>query len=147
MTFKDIVAFLLERGNAMQTYWGFYISISLGLIAFFGNAKRSPRVAALLSIAFVTFAYVNCDGVTDVAQQRNVFFKLLHAAAASPNESESHSDASIAQSLEKAATPPTPEEVRSFHIASDVAVLAAIWLLTLWPTKKESIVSPSVRPQ
>src|SRR3954465_11645675 len=84
MTFKDIVAQMFERGIAMPTFWGFYISISIGLIAFFGNAKRTPRlpvVAALLSFAFVVFAIINCDGMRDIAGQRWVFFNQLRNAA------------------------------------------------------------------
>lgn len=144
MTFKDIVAQLLERGNAMQSFWGFYITISLGMLAFFGNARRTkrlPYVAALLSIAFVAFAIVNCDGMTDIAAQRRFFYSQLRAAAdadISSSATSPHVSAKrMVEEFAQVAEPPRPEHVRRFHIGVDIAVLIAIWFLVLWREKTD----------
>jgi hypothetical protein len=140
MTFKDIVAQLLERGNAMQSFWGFYITISLGLIAFCGNAKhtgtgRSFVLAALLSLAFVAFAYVNCDGMTDIAAQREYLYSQLDAAAqldAASGQEGRLPATGMVESLKEVTKPPAEHQVRQFHIGADIAVFIAIWTLTLW---------------
>jgi NO-binding membrane sensor protein with MHYT domain len=147
MTFKDIVAQLLERGNAMQTFWGFYISISVGLIAFVGNAKRnkrSPVVAAILSIAFIAFATVNYSGMADITDQRSVFYERLGEAAAidiatadNITVARAELNGTIALELSRY-RPPTRAEVRMFHLIADVLVLAAIWTLTLWKEEKKT---------
>jgi hypothetical protein len=146
MSLHDIIAQLLERGNAMQTFWGFYITVSLGLIVFFGNAKRSsrlPYLAGLVSLAFVAFAYVNWDGMTDVVKQRNVLWGLLDGYVTATGDPTIQANAAIATKIKSVAKPPTPEEVKWFHFGSDVAVLLAIWFLTLWPIK-EGPVMPQV---
>lgn len=136
MTVKDIIAQLLERGMAMQTFWGFYITVSLGLVVFFGNAKRTnrlPYVAALISVVFVAFAYVNCSGMTAISYQRNFLYCVLSSIETTTTEPKPNAlDLQIARGFVEHARPDTPGEVRVFHVASDVAVLAAIWFLTLW---------------
>lgn len=141
MSIKDIISQLLERGLAMQTYWGFYITISLGLIVFFGNAKRSarlPYLAALVSIVFVGFAYVNCTGMIAVSGQRNFLYHLLSTVGTAEGIPTQHaSDALVVSGFLKLAKPDAPDEVKWFHIACDVAVLTAIWFLVLWHTGEE----------
>jgi len=129
MIVKEIIGQLLERGNAMQTFWGFYITISLGLIAFFGSARRSKYVAGLFTIVFIAFATVNCKGMTEVAKQRKVFYELLAEASKKP----SNQDAAIAGKFMESTKRPDPVSVRNFHIGADVGVLIAIWVLALWP--------------
>src|SRR5690349_1825854 len=87
MTVRDLLAMLFERGNAMQTFWGFYITVSLGLIAFLSGAKLGPRlrqVALVITAGFIGFAYVNCDGMTGVARQR----RFLHQRLATVSRSD-----------------------------------------------------------
>lgn len=134
MTFKDIVSQLLERGNAMQTFWGFYITVSLGLIAFMSSAKLGERlwqVASILTIAFVAFAAANCGGMTDVARQRQFFYDLLPKAAQSDINAHLLFDAAVVASLRDVTKPPTPHSVRNFHIAADLLVVAAMWILVV----------------
>lgn len=132
MSAKDVLAMLFERGNAMQSFWGFYITIALGLMAFFGSAQRSRRLAALVSIIFLAFAAVNLSGIYDIARQRVVFFDLL---ATSGSSSETIGTSSLPlqtrQALLTASEPPNPTGVVAFHIMADAGVLGAVWLLTL----------------
>lgn len=137
MSLSELVSQLLERGNAMQSFWGFYITVSLGLIAFFGSAKRPRRLAALVSLTFVAFAYVNADGMTDIARQREFLWKQLDAfsavspAASAATAEGSLSEAKFAAGIKDVTKPPDSCEVLRFHIGCDIVVLAALWFLTL----------------
>ncbi len=137
MSLSELVSLLLERGNAMQSFWGFYITVSLGLIAFFGSAKRPRRLAALVSLTFVAFAYVNADGMTDIARQREFLWKQLDAfsavspAASAATAEGSLSEARFAAGIKDVTKPPDSCEVLRFHIGCDIVVLAALWFLTL----------------
>jgi len=135
VTLQQLVSQLLERGNAMQTFWGFYITVSLGLIAFFGSSKRPKRLAGLVSIAFVAFAYVNVDGMADIAAQRQFLWKQLDFFISQSHQSGQASylpESVIAEGIKHVAEPPAPEKVKKFHFGCDFAVLAAIWFLALW---------------
>jgi hypothetical protein len=135
MDTKDVLGMLFERGNAMQTFWGFYITVAFGLIAFFGSGRRSVSLATLMSIVFLGFAVVNCDGMYDIARQRKALFQILDQQQ---RQSEEHrtGDASsvnpvaISKELVDASHPPPPTGVVAFHVFADIAVLAGIWYLT-----------------
>ena len=151
MTSSDLITKLLERGNAMQQFWGFYITVSLGLVAFFGSGKRSPKLASILSIGFIAFAYVNCDGMTDVARQREFLYSRLPAADivdrqaitvnstgwadASTNTARTAlrrlSNGGVLRGFGLVSQPPPAADVRNFHVGIDMGVLMAIWFLTL----------------
>jgi hypothetical protein len=138
MTTKDLLGMLFERGNAMQTFWGFYITVSAALLAFFGSAERSITVALVLSFAFVAFAYVNGKGMYDIARQRQAVFDLLHSFRPPPADGDawlsSTTSPEAKRDLVAASKPPKPNSVAAFHVASDVIVLIALWLLyTLFP--------------
>jgi hypothetical protein len=77
MDTRAVLGILFERGNAMQTFWGFYIAVAFGLIAFFGSGRRSVSLATLMSIVFLSFPVVNCDGMYDIARQRRALFQIL----------------------------------------------------------------------
>lgn len=138
MSLSQLVSQLLERGNAMQSFWGFYISVSLGLIAFFGSAKRPRRLAALLSLVFIAFAYVNADGMTGIAKQREFLWKQLDVFQTQIQSSASPaapvgplSEAKFVAGIKDVTQPPDSCEVLRFHIGCDIVVLAALWFLTL----------------
>lgn len=125
---KDLVSLYFERGNAMQTLWGLYITITLGLLAFFGAAKVSAKryvLAAILSIGFAGFAAVNQDALHDVTCARNAIRKIILDKEATTTEDKA------LQYLVSKIAPPTSTQVRVFHIAADVSVLIALWTITL----------------
>ena len=124
---------LLERGMAMQTYWGFYITISLGLIAFMGSAQRSQLLALLVLIAFVAVAYVNGDGIRPLASQRVVFHKHLKRIQASPQTLPPV--AAIEDDVVSVSEPPAVWKVMTFHVVTDILVVAAIGFLGFWPAR------------
>jgi H+/gluconate symporter-like permease len=130
MAFKDLVSLYFERSNAMQTFWGFYITIVLGLLAFFGTAKPSPKkilLAGILSLGFIGFAVVNQDALHDVTHARVVTQRLI----AEYQDTDPVKQAAIDQ-IKTTITPPTESGVRVFHICADIGVLIAIWSLTLY---------------
>jgi hypothetical protein len=139
MNLQQLISFLFERGNAMQTFWGFYITVSLGLIAFFGASKRPPHLTALVSLVFIAFATVNASGMLDIAKQREFLWSQLNSYSAPGSSTTSNpSDVAIAAGIKQVARPPTFAEVKRFHIGCDIAILIAIWVLTLWPRNKET---------
>ena len=143
---SDLIKMLLERGNALQQFWGFYITVSLGLIAFFGSEKRSTTTASILSIGFIAFAFVNCSGMMEISRQREFLFSRLPAAEMIDRRASSKSapstntartafhrliDAGSLEGFGRVSEPPRPADVRNFHIGIDAGVLAAMWFLTL----------------
>ena len=133
MTLQQLLAQLLERGNAMQSFWGFYITVALGLLAFFGSSKRPIRLTVLVSFAFVAFAIVNASGMLDIAKQREVLWHQLPLFVNSPNPVGSPlNEAALANAIIAVTEPPPSHEIRLFHIGCDVAVFIGIWVLTLW---------------
>jgi len=147
MNFREILAQLLERGNAMLAFWVYYLTISFGMIAFFGNAKwprnsvRAKLMASVFSLGFILFAAVNCGGMMDIASQRKLLHGLLVPAAeglaAAAGRDSTALDGGrlpvtgLAEALEKVTSPTGPGGVRAFHVAADAIVLAVIWVLAL----------------
>jgi hypothetical protein len=82
MDFKDLVTLYFERTNALQTYWNFYMTIILALLAFFGSMKAiNPKklIAAILSFSFVAFAAVNLSAIIDVTKARHAVQSVIAA--------------------------------------------------------------------
>jgi hypothetical protein len=128
-----LVQLFFDRAAAMQQFWGFYITVVLGLLAFFGSAARTRVNAAVMTLGFIGFAWVNLDGLRDAAQQRvEVCTALAHG------DCVRHAVFS-ATVLIRLATPPlnitltapTVGSVVWFHRAADALTIAAIWYLVL----------------
>lgn len=120
----DILKAIFERGNAMQTYWSFYISLSLALVAFFGSAQRSKQIAIIMTVAFLGFASVNCKALWDRANERHELHRLITSGEGGAVKAKWNRLMAISD-------PPDPRGVLIFHAGADLGVLAAIWLLTL----------------
>lgn len=134
MSLSQLVSQLLERGNAMQSFWGFYITVSLGLIAFFGSVKRPRRLAALVSLTFVAFAYVNADSMTNIAKQRKFLWnqlKVFSSVSPAAPAAGPLSEAVFAAGIKGLTKPVDSCDIWKFHIGCDIVVLAALWFLTL----------------
>ena len=136
----------LERGNAMQSFWGFYLTISVGLVALFGNVKWWERsvnpvhVAAMVSTAFVMFAWVNYAGMSATANQRRVLYEVLveTVKADTAQVKADWIDTGGFAAMWTEAKPPQTWELRFFHVTVDVLVLAAIWIFALAPQRGAS---------
>ncbi len=125
---KEVLTILFERGNAMQTFWGFYITVAFGLIAFFGSGARSLPLTVLLSLGFIAFAIVNCDGMYGIARQRAVLFQLLAKPLPASDASRETQTSFIPDGeLLNASSPPNPRSVVAFHVFVDLVVLVGVW--------------------
>lgn len=127
----DVLKALFERGNAMQSFWSFYISVSLALIAFFGSAQRSRKIAVIMTIAFVGFASVNGNALLQRSRERQELYLLATSGAAGTIPDKWCG-------LVAASKPPDPTGVMIFHVGVDLGVLVAIWLLTLGRSQSTS---------
>jgi hypothetical protein len=128
ISFSDAISLFFERSNALQTYWNFYLTVILGLLAFFGTAKVTSKtkfVAALVTVAFAGFCVVNLGGLLSVTEQRlDVCSYLAHAICAG--------DAvQIVTPMRITLHPPSQCQVIALHLFGDVFSIAAIWFLAL----------------
>jgi len=136
--FKDVAGHLFERSNAMQAFWGYYITIALALIGFFGTAHRSTTLAAILTGAFIGVAIVNLGGMRDVAGQRVALRRLLDKASKATAASVFRAPLPSTEVIDtylSSVHPPLVFGVVATHVVCDVVVIAAIWGLTLSGTK------------
>ena len=126
---------LFERESAMQTFWGFYITVSIGLLAFLGSSQKHSRLfVGLLSFVFIAFAFVNASVMLNIAKQRQYLYAQLDVFAASRQAASF--DSTFAVGIKQVSQPPNYEDLKIFHIVTDIAMLIAIWLITLY-TKRE----------
>jgi hypothetical protein len=153
----DLLGKIFERGNALQTFWGFYITIALALIGFFGarsDRRARPHAAVdarerwllptFMTVGFVGFAIVNGSGIYAIAQQRQVLFRLLEAQTqTSPRtlNRASNLEPCMSRTLDPSidlqrcvldmTEPYQAWKYPAFHIGADITVLAAVWYLAL----------------
>ena len=120
----DALKAVFERGNAVQTFWNFYITVSLAFLAFFGNAQRSRQVATILSVAFLAFAAVNAKALSQRAAERQQLYELALKA------NEAHPGRPWTAVIE-ASEPPATAGLLALHAGADLGVLLGIWVLTL----------------
>lgn len=133
MEFKDLVTQYFQRSDAMQTFWGFYITVSFALIAFFGNARRTKTLAAILTLAFVGVAIINMRGMTIVAKQRVAISQLLMHAN-KPDASEFFKTLpppKVVAAYLSVTKAPRVWGMQLTHLICDIIVLSSIWVLTL----------------
>lgn len=137
MSFSEALNIAFERSNQLQTYWSFYATAVLALLAFFGSAKaetRSPLLAFLLTLAFAGLSLANLEALLDVSRQRIALQAILISLAGND---------SARVSLVQAITPSTLSAVRGFHIVFDIFTVTAIWVLTL---RRNAVVATVVKP-
>jgi hypothetical protein len=137
MKFSELVTLYFERFNAEQTLWGIYITIALGILAFFGTlrpSKKATTVALLFSVGFVAFAFVNAMALGYVVNVRaKIYCVVQHYHAHDSSE-----DQAVIEKVK-----PTVTELYSiwmlviFHASCDLMVLAAIWRLAQHSQEKE----------
>jgi len=140
MSLQQTLTMLLERGNAVQAFWSVYITVTLGLLAFFGSKPRSIRLAVILSAAFVAFGVVNCGGMLKAARQRQALYKMFHTlvapdapATVTCQERPCDPPLASARGLDAISHPLDPRLVAVFHVIIDLLALASMWYLTLRP--------------
>ena len=124
MNYAELVQLYFERSNSLQSYWTLYVVVIGGLLAFSSlRARRDWLTTLLVSILFSFFAYKNLDAIHDVTVQRFAVLKSMQQAV--PDASANPFHALLAPTL----TPPEFDGVRTFHIASDLLTIAALWAM------------------
>ncbi|HEV2706905.1 MAG TPA: hypothetical protein VGV59_13330 [Pyrinomonadaceae bacterium] len=140
MELRELIGLYFERSNATQTYWNFYITIILALVAFFGSAKPSPKIkylAGILTLAFILFAVVNHNALNEVTRQRIAAKALIEEAAKRPATSaQALSNEAVFSALKDDLNPPTEGQLMFVHLLGDVFAIAGIWWLTLSKSKE-----------
>jgi len=113
----DLVSLLTAFRSELMTLWNIFIAVSLGIVGLVYSeklpARRELRIA--LSAAFVIFAAGNLYSLT--AAQRFIL-ALLAALGGAPSERDLFAQLH--------ASPVS--RLIAYHLALDLAVLAAIWL-------------------
>lgn len=129
MEFKDLVTLYFERSNALQTYWAFYTTIVLALLAFFGSIKPSRQkllIAVVLSLSFISFAAVNLDALRSVTKARIACRDLIFSGRLDNLPSQE-----VQQHIEQIITPWPFAGVAVMHVAGDIFTVGSIWFLVL----------------
>ena len=162
MDTSKLLTMFLERGMAMQTFWGFFITVALGTVAFFGAHRRTKLVGQLFAVGFVMFAWVNSQGIYTIAQQRYFLWKQLEVVERWPQVT-----AAPTAPLVPAASAPTdwdrviasgihgktwegsyrPEGALLLHAILDLLVLWAIWALVRAKGADEDIAPAQTVPK
>jgi hypothetical protein len=136
MEFKDIVTLYFERSNALQTYWSFYTTMALALLAYFGGMKPSPRkflIAIVLSLSFISFAVVNLDALKAVTEARILCKKLLCSGKLDHSPSPE-----VQRQIQQMITPWPFATVVVMHISGDLFTLGSIWFLVLLKSERRT---------
>lgn len=126
--FNELVTMYFERFNAMQTLWGIYITIALGLLAFFGTASRPRKtfLAVVMSIGFAAFAVVNVMALSYVVETRTQLYGIIQSYPAAGAKDE----AAVMDQVKATVTPMYPVwGLILFHAVADCGVLASFWIL------------------
>jgi hypothetical protein len=129
MEFKDMVTLYFERSNALQTYWAFYTSMVLALLAFFGSMKPTRQkllIGIVLSISFASFAVVNLDALKAATKARIACRDMIFSGTL--DKSPSHD---VQEHIRQMITPWPFAGVALMHVAGDLFTLGAIWFFVL----------------
>ncbi|WP_293367483.1 hypothetical protein [Nevskia sp.] len=140
MQWNETLTVYFERSGALQTYWNFYVTIVLALIAFFGTVKPSEkltRVAALITAAYIVFAIVNLDALLDVTRQRLVLQAIITEQLGAMSDTKAH--AAKFKAIVATLRPPNECGVIVVHVLGDIFILSAVWFLTI---KKHGVAQP-----
>jgi hypothetical protein len=129
MRYAELIQLYFDRSNALQWYWTLYVVVVGGLLAFSSlRVRRDLITASLVSVLFCCFAYKNLGAIHDTAVQRSAALQAVQRLA--PNLT-SADDRQTDEILRPALVAPDYDGVRTFHIASDVLTIAAIWAMEL----------------
>jgi hypothetical protein len=137
MEFKDVLTMYFERGLALQTFWNFYITVAVGILAFIGvipSSRSDKLVASILTLGFALFAVVNLSGMIGVSNQRMELQSLLMEDGAL--KQESYPRPTHLSRVRATLNAPSLGSLVSFHLLVDVLMVSSIWII---PTLRRSV--------
>jgi hypothetical protein len=137
MNYIELVQLYFERSTALQWYWTVYILVIGGLLAFSSMRQRKDAITTLLvSILYVCFAYKNLGAIEDTTLERAAV--LTSIKEHTPGAAEAADVRRLRDGLEPSLQPSTVNEVRYFHIATDLLTVMALWAMELRRRRAES---------
>ena len=131
MRYNELIQLYFERSGALQSYWTLYVVVAGALLAFSSLRKIPDRLTTIMvSLLFAVFAYQNLGGLHDSAVQRLAAWQVIKQQ--SPLQPPvRRKTRSMREIFEPTLTPVSYENIRNFHLASDVLTLAAVWAMEL----------------
>jgi hypothetical protein len=129
MDVKDAIPILFERFNASVSLWNFQMAVILGLLAFLAATSslvRGVRLQIGLVGAYVIFAGINLTVLLQIEGQRRVMEQVVRGRL----QELPQSDALV--SLRNVLFTPSSVTILVMHLAGDVAVIAAIFLIPMF---------------
>ena len=147
--YAELISLYFDRSNALQWYWTIYVVIIGGLLAFSSLRQRPDAVTAILvSVLYVFFAYKNLGAIRDVSFQRYAVLALIKEVPADVAAQGGLPVTRHRELLEPTLVAPSYDDVRNFHVASDVLTLAAVWAME-WRRRRHAhlvLAAPSPGP-
>ncbi len=135
MHYNDLIQLYFERSGALQGYWTLCVVIIGALLAFSSLRKTpDPITTVLVTVLYVIFAYQNLSGLHDAAVQRLAVLQAIKQSA--PGGPDAAETRSMREVFEPTLTPVSYENIRNFHVTSDVLTIAALWAMELRRRRK-----------
>lgn len=131
MIVRELLPIYFERSAAVQTFWNFHITVSLGMLAFVSAAHTAINnvpIALIFTFAFIAFTLSNLGVLMEVQRQRYVLSEVIKQLV---EISEDEHDRNLAD----LATPPELWKVQTFHLVMDAFVIIVIWFVP-WVLEK-----------
>ena len=134
MTVTDILNLSAEQADASQLMWSFYITVSLGMVAYVAATEKTGSIGfvrLMLALGFVTFALVNYTRLEALRDQRTKFSNLSVGILErkGPEESLTRKEVEALKKIVKANDPGTCSQLVGFHLTTDLIVLGVIWFV------------------
>ena len=125
---KDLLPLAFERSAAVQTFWNFYIVVTLGLLGFLASAAKACSrrpVQAALTFTFVAFTLSNLAALLAVNRQLEQVAVAADAKLSDGGQLHGLKDGRLLH--------PSPLwAIAGFHLLGDALMVAVIWLLPLF---------------
>ena len=129
MELKDLLSQYFERSNAMNSLWGYYITVVLALLAYLGNPGRTSPIkhwaAVALTVAFGAFAWNNASALLEVVNARNALKDRLLNLSPAAMAPLTHAD--IVAMIQ----PPSHMGTIVRHASSDIAFIFVLWFVVV----------------
>ena len=105
--------------------------VIMGALLAFSSLRKVPDLVTtvLVTVLYVIFAYQNLSGLHDAAMQRLAVLQAIKQST--PGGPDSAETRSMREVFEPTLTPVSYENIRNFHVTSDVLTIAALWAMEL----------------
>ena len=143
----EITQIIINRNDAFDTIWSFYVTIIIGIIAYIATVKNSSSsnlTRLILVIGFLLFSFANISALDELRSERshltNIAFKLIYSEILkSENISQFYLYLEFLDViyLER---PPDQFLLWFFHITADLLMVALIWFVPVILTRERKLI-------